>query len=131
MFRHTKGEDESLPFPSKIVGTYSCYGIEPVYELDDFHLGYNGIAPSPTAKINQDRGGVTFPYANCAGSALFAAYDGHGVGGELVSQFALHEIPNRLNPPDPRVEDPHHLSARQVRLRCEEEQGWLVPQMEF
>ena len=48
-------------------------------------------------KINQDRGRVTFPYANCAQSALFAAaYDGHGVGGELVSQFALHKIPNRL-----------------------------------
>lgn len=48
------------------------------------------------AKINQDRGGVVFPYGNCRRTALFAVYDGHGTGGELVSQFALYEIQRRL-----------------------------------
>jgi serine/threonine protein phosphatase PrpC len=48
------------------------------------------------AKINQDRGGIAYPYGNCNRTALFAAYDGHGQGGELVSQYALHEIQKRL-----------------------------------
>lgn len=52
--------------------------------------------PVTVAKINQDRGGVAFPYGNCPKTALFAVYDGHGNGGELVSQFALHEIQRRL-----------------------------------
>mmetsp|Transcript_30772 Transcript_30772/g.35094 ORF Transcript_30772/g.35094 Transcript_30772/m.35094 type:complete len:547 (-) Transcript_30772:346-1986(-) len=49
-----------------------------------------------SAKINQDRGGIAFPYANCDKTALFAVYDGHGQGGELVSQFALHHIQRKL-----------------------------------
>ena len=48
------------------------------------------------AKINQDRGGMAYPYGGKAKTALFAVYDGHGQGGELVSQFALHEIQRRL-----------------------------------
>merc|ERR1739848_489142 len=48
------------------------------------------------AKINQDRGGVAFPYGNSVRTALFAVYDGHGQGGELVSQYALHEIQRLL-----------------------------------
>lgn len=91
-------EDGALPFPRTMVGTYSCHGIEPVYETDEFHFGSNGgrSAPTAIAKINQDRGGIAFPYANCLRTALFAAYDGHGEGGELVAQYALHEIPKRL-----------------------------------
>lgn len=52
--------------------------------------------PKTMAKINQDRGGIVYPYANCPQTALFAVYDGHGMGGELVSQFALTEIQRRL-----------------------------------
>lgn len=52
--------------------------------------------PITVAKINQDRGGVAFPYGNCLKTALFAVYDGHGQGGEHISQFALHEIQQRL-----------------------------------
>jgi serine/threonine protein phosphatase PrpC len=43
-------------------------------------------------KINQDQGVVGYPYGNHPKSALFAVYDGHGQWGELVGQFALHEI---------------------------------------
>lgn len=52
--------------------------------------------PTMAAKINQDRGGIAFPYGNSRKTALFAVYDGHGQGGELVSQYALHEIQRRL-----------------------------------
>lgn len=81
----------TLPFPRHVVGTYSCHGVEPIYDQES--AGEYGAS---TAKINQDRGGVAFPYANCPRTALFAAYDGHGFGGELVAQYALHEVPKRL-----------------------------------
>ena len=84
--------DESLPFPRHIVGTYSCHGIEPVFDDGDSNCNL----PSCIAKINQDRGGVAFPFANNSRMALFAAYDGHGDGGEHIAQYALHEIPRRL-----------------------------------
>ena len=86
-----------LPFPRNVVGTYSCHGIEPVYDCDAIPFGANqDDTLTAIAKINQDRGGIAFPYANCPRTAVFAAYDGHGEGGELVAQFALHEIPKRL-----------------------------------
>jgi hypothetical protein len=102
--RHTRHKDEkSLPFPRDIVGTFSCHGVEPIYDEDyqygnveeDFEEdededdngwivgnadlgGKKAVAERPTmaAKINQDRGGVAFPYGNCPKTALFAVYDG-------------------------------------------------------
>lgn len=122
-----KGDDDErkLPFPRDVVGTYSCHGVEPVYDthFDDIDaLGNSNIdkvggcssgdvydwsedisgastslaspgnerkhfalttqantseaRPTTAAKINQDRGGVAFPYGNCPKTALFAAYDG-------------------------------------------------------
>lgn len=97
-------EQEKFPFSSDIVGTYSCHGVEPVYdseyEEDEDDSGNalqsGGPQVSITAKINQDRGGVAFPYGNHPKTAIFAVYDGHGHGGELVSQYALYEIQRRL-----------------------------------
>jgi hypothetical protein len=79
-----------LPFPKDIVGTFSCHGVEPIYdhyevevadeehEPHQQHHDHNEKNEKPTtaAKINQDRGGVSFPYGNCAKTALFAVYDG-------------------------------------------------------
>ena len=101
--RHDSDGDDKhnflqLPFPRDVLGTYSCHGIEPVYDSDQLHFGE--VKVTATAKINQDRGGIAFPYANCPRTAVFAAYDGHGEGGELVAQFALHEIPKRLEKHD-------------------------------
>jgi len=82
-----------LPFPREIAWTYSCHGIEPIFNecgLDEEDT------PSSVAKINQDRGGVVFPYGNCPRTALFSVYDGHGDGGELVAQFAMTEIQRKL-----------------------------------
>ncbi|CAJ1966310.1 unnamed protein product [Cylindrotheca closterium] len=101
--RHQNEDERKLPFPRDIVGTFSCHGIEPLYE-DDYSLeekeGSDHMKHTTAAKINQDRGGVAFPYGNCPRTALFAVYDGHGQGGELVSQFALHEIQSRLEKHD-------------------------------
>jgi len=92
---HHSMKDGSLPFPRHVVGTYSCHGIEPVYTESDTGDYPNGQTLTAIAKINQDRGGVTV-YTDYSRTALFGAYDGHGEGGELVSQYALHEIPKRL-----------------------------------
>jgi len=69
--------------------------VEPVY--DDGSL-FQPLEDKLTmaAKTNQDRGGVAFPYGNSSRTALFAVYDGHGQGGELVSQYSLHEIQRLL-----------------------------------
>ena len=62
--------------------------------------GANGMQRQPkattSAKTNQDRGGIAFPYGNSPRTALFAVYDGHGQGGELVSQYALHHVQQKL-----------------------------------
>jgi len=90
---------DTLPFPRDIVGTYSCHGMEPIYEEDYdccVHEWINDENASTIAKINQDRGGIAFPFASCKRTALFGAYDGHGEGGELVAQYCLHQIPLRL-----------------------------------
>ena len=119
--RYTRSHDEKdhkLPFPRDTVGLYSVHGVEPVYDSEyedvadddeDWMEPRNDSAGGKTkaedgdgqklttvGKINQDRGGVAYPYANCNRTALFAAYDGHGQGGELVSQYALHEVQKRL-----------------------------------
>ena len=102
--RDSTDHHHKLPFSRDVVGTYSCHGVEPVYndvyeELDDDHnnnMPHMAALPVTVAKINQDRGGVVCPYRNHPRTALFAVYDGHGHGGELVSQFALYEIQRRL-----------------------------------
>jgi len=84
-------DDKSLPFPRDIVGTFSCHGVEPIYDdnviyhsLEDEddstenQSGLSIIKPTMAAKTNQDRGGVAFPYGNCNRTALFAVYDGTG-----------------------------------------------------
>ena len=85
------GESPSTtpPFPPSIVGTYSCHGIEPAYDSVD-------RSDVVIAKINQDRGCVAYPFGMDRRQALFAAYDGHGEQGEVVSAFAMHEVQHRL-----------------------------------
>jgi hypothetical protein len=95
--RHLNEDERTLPFPRDVVGTFSCHGVEPIYDDDylpedseeeeDTTAGraWGGATtktadapdkPTTAAKINQDRGGLAFPYGNCAKTALFAAYDG-------------------------------------------------------
>lgn len=76
-------DDKSLPFPRNIVGTFSCHGVEPIYEDNYFYLPSENKL-TMAAKINQDRGGVAFPYGNCTNTALFAVYDGTH---KLVSSY--------------------------------------------
>lgn len=75
--------------------------------------------PTTTAKINQDRGGVAYPYGNNSKSALFAVYDGHGQGGEHVSQFALHEIQRKLEK-HPSFKDDVEKAFKETFLEVDE-----------
>lgn len=61
-----------LPFPPEIVGTYSCHGVEPGMRVGE-----------TSAKINQDRGCVCFPFGpekekDQPVMALLCVFDGHG-----------------------------------------------------
>jgi len=93
--RHHATPDHDLPFPRHVVGTYSCHGVEPLYDSSSSDNEEHQQSKS-IAKINQDRGGVAYPYGNCPRTALLAAYDGHGDGGELVAQYALHQVQSLL-----------------------------------
>lgn len=77
--------DITPPFPSTVLGTYSCHGIEPSWTDE----GY-------TEKINQDRGCVVHPFRQNLREAVFCVFDGHGEHGDLVSQYVMTEVPRRL-----------------------------------
>jgi len=91
-----------LPFPRSKVGIYSCPGLEPLYEEDAEEQDKDGnsdddeVPVKCVAKINQDRGSVAYPYGKNLRCALFSVYDGHGEDGDLVSQYTMSEIHNRL-----------------------------------
>jgi serine/threonine protein phosphatase PrpC len=77
--------------------------MEPVYDSDYDHSEESdedkkasGELQQSVAKINQDRGGVAYPYARSEYCALFGVFDGHGEGGEMVSQYALGEVQRLL-----------------------------------
>ena len=72
------------PFAPNVVGTYSNHGMKP------------GAYGKPNAKINQDRGLITYPLADDQSMALLAVYDGHGANGELVSEFVMLKVPDML-----------------------------------
>ena len=98
---NTGTHNTSLPFPLHIVGSYSCHGMEPVYDSDYSHSSSssstdNNNDSTIVAKINQDRGGIAYPYCQSTHCALFGVYDGHGEGGEKVSQYALIEVQRLL-----------------------------------
>ena len=48
------------------------------------------------AKVNQDRGCVVQPYGGDRKCALFAVFDGHGSRGEVVAQFCMNFVKERL-----------------------------------
>ena len=68
------------PFAPDVVGTYSNHGMKP------------GVYGKPNAKINQDRGLITYPLADDQSMALLAVYDGHGANGELVSEYVMLKV---------------------------------------
>ena len=84
------------PFPSHIVGTFSCHGIEPAAKATD----------GAVSKINQDRGSFVHPFAGDATQALFCVFDGHGACGDVVSHVVMVEMQQRLAAALKKRDDP-------------------------
>jgi len=93
-----------LPFPLETVGTYSCHGVEP------------GMRQGETsAKINQDRGCVCYPFGPADSGvtmALFCVFDGHGAQGDKVSHYTMNTLqqlledhPNLIDNPEKAMKD--------------------------
>lgn len=110
------------PFPSHQVGTYSCHGIEPqpyvVYDAPEIDTDVtsflrNIFVARPTTdvssrtkariitvtkqKINQDRGHIIYPYDTDSQTALFGTYDGHGEKGELLAEYTMNALCDKLH----------------------------------
>ena len=63
---------EYVPLPEARVGTWSNHGIKPC------------ASGRASAKINQDRGQITYPLCGDRQMILLCVYDGHGTNGEQV-----------------------------------------------
>ena len=88
--------DTSLPFSASKCGTYSCHGIEPKFTRQGFSI---------KAKINQDRGGIQYPFGGRKDMAFICVMDGHGRGGERISEYCMQNLPSLL------LEHPAFLDA--------------------
>lgn len=113
----SKNDSTSLPFPPRQVGTYSCHGVEPhpciVYQKDEnpielsfFDKIFGTKSPSHNAsakvvtvveqKINQDRGSIVHPFGNHEQMALFGVFDGHGECGEMLAEYTMNAVREKL-----------------------------------
>jgi len=87
-----------LPFSLETVGTYSCHGVEPGHRQGE-----------TSAKINQDRGCVCYPFGpegNNLTMALFCVFDGHGACGDKVSHYTMNQIQCKLEEHECLISDP-------------------------
>jgi protein phosphatase 2C family protein 2/3 len=48
-------------------------------------------------KINQDRGHIIYPYDSDSQTALFGTYDGHGAKGELLAEYTMNALCDKLH----------------------------------
>lgn len=112
----------SVPFQSHQVGTFSCHGIEPhpfiVYdppepdtEITSFFRKMFGAEPATPnlrsrakvvtmskQKINQDRGHICmYSSGDSEPSVLFGTYDGHGEKGELLAEYTMNALYDKLH----------------------------------
>jgi len=76
---------ENLPYDKKKIGVCTQHGIAPARTA-------GGSKP----KINQDRGIVCWPFNGTHDQALFCVFDGHGMGGERMSEWCTQQITQRL-----------------------------------
>jgi len=97
--------NQMLPFPQEVCGACTCHGLEPTdylhFKTDPQTSDKDGVDKITglslvMKKINQDRGGVFFPYGGHKKTALFCVYDGHGDGGEEVAAHTMGQVEMRL-----------------------------------
>jgi len=95
-------------FPKTVVGTFSCHGTEP-----------SRRPGAPAAKINQDRGMVSYPFAGNDAAALFACFDGHGLSGDSCSQFVANTLQALLEDHPALFEEPER-ALKETFVRVDE-----------
>jgi len=97
------------PLPTEFVGIHSNHGIKP-----------RGIGTGAVAKINQDRGVISYPFAQSSDQLLVGVYDGHGPHGERISEHVSFEVVETLeaNPleitPGSTEDDPPNALRRAI-----------------
>ena len=105
----TAADGVALPFPSGKIGLNSNHGVKP-----------SGAFGGTTAKINQDRGLISYPFSNNAHQMLLAVYDGHGLHGELVSEFASYTYVDLLEADAEALKaDPSECMQRNM-VKCDD-----------
>uniref|UniRef100_A0A7S2NWU3 PPM-type phosphatase domain-containing protein n=1 Tax=Leptocylindrus danicus TaxID=163516 RepID=A0A7S2NWU3_9STRA len=94
---------EDLPLPPRVLGIFTCPGLEPVYHVDyvrhvDGFEREEITKVATIAKINQDRGVAAYPYGLDENRkvALFGVYDGHGAMGGQIAQHVMAAIQRDL-----------------------------------
>jgi len=100
----------TLPFPLDAVGTYSCHGVEPGMR-----------AGETSAKINQDRGCVCYPFGEQPdyNQALFCVYDGHGALGDKVSHYVMNKVQEELEQ-HPGLKDDPKTALKQTFVKVDD-----------
>jgi serine/threonine protein phosphatase PrpC len=92
-----KVPDDPTLLPAAKVGSFSCHGQDShQFVVRSGMGGDKKIVTVVSEKTNQDRGNVSYPFNGDKRSALFATYDGHGTRGELVAEYCMNNIPERL-----------------------------------
>ena len=92
LLRASSGRSSSRPsHHGHRIGTHTRHGLMP---------GQRGFT---TAKINQDRGVVCWPFNGSFNQALLCVFDGHGSKGEKASEFCMHHIPAFLENDEGRL----------------------------
>lgn len=71
----------------QVLGFHSKPGIKPVLRNGSYTV---------LAKINQDRGVLTYPLCGNREQLLLAVYDGHGEHGEICSEFCGSALAIRI-----------------------------------
>ena len=105
----TAADGVALPFPSGKIGLNSNHGVKP-----------SGAFGGTTAKINQDRGLISYPFGSNAHQMLLAVYDGHGLHGELVSEFASYTYVDLLEADAEALKaDPSECMQRNM-VKCDD-----------
>lgn len=98
--KSTEDKEVNASVEDLMIGSHTCHGIEP----SSYHHLIDPITETLnlfTSKINQDRGCVVLNYCPMpvpknkkptVNHHLFAVFDGHGDGGEFISEFVMNEL---------------------------------------
>jgi len=102
-------EMTELPLSKERIASYSNHGIKP------------GVQGKASAKINQDRGQITYPLAGDRGMAMLCVYDGHGMAGEKVSEFAMLRMPDLIEAQRDRLRTETKAVLTEAFIRVDQE----------